>query len=106
CFLYLAAAPPAFSGFFFTTIRPAHRSTLFPYTTLFRSQDHRCGARCVVAGGHRCRRLAAVGPGLRPADRGPRRQDVPAGSAERTDQRAPDLPERGAGPAADRRPAG
>src|SRR5258708_39314712 len=37
-FYYNASVPPLFSFFFFLMIRRPPRSTLFPYTTLFRSQ--------------------------------------------------------------------
>src|SRR2546422_10341262 len=46
--------------FFFLMIRRPPRSTLFPYTTLFRSSAVRPAAR----------RLPAAGPGFRPAPRG------------------------------------
>src|SRR5262249_60086213 len=42
-------SPPRFLTFFFLMIRPPPRSTLFPYTTLFRS--HACGA-AVDGDGH------------------------------------------------------
>src|SRR5256885_12257427 len=35
--------PLSFHSFFFLMIRRPPRSTLFPYTTLFRSRHHRCG---------------------------------------------------------------
>src|SRR5215813_15281115 len=35
-----------FSFFFFLMIRRPPRSTLFPYTTLFRSKDRRAAKRC------------------------------------------------------------
>src|SRR5882762_10712039 len=35
--------------FFFLMIRRPPRSTLFPYTTLFRSRDHPCAGRAAAA---------------------------------------------------------
>src|SRR5438552_16245535 len=35
--IYFISSPHLYSFFFFLTIRPPPRSTLFPYTTLFRS---------------------------------------------------------------------
>src|SRR5215510_16149594 len=46
CFLTESCSPLIFSFFFFLMIRRPPRSTLFPYTTLFRSGDrsrHRAG---------------------------------------------------------------
>src|SRR2546428_3644419 len=40
-----------FSFFFFLMIRRPPRSTLFPYTTLFRSHAGRAGPRCQRRGG-------------------------------------------------------
>src|SRR2546429_9259005 len=37
--------PSVLFFFFFVRIRPPPRSTLFPYTTLFRSTDRGCGGR-------------------------------------------------------------
>src|SRR5207244_11547239 len=52
----LSLCPPH-SSFFFLMIRRPPRSTLFPYTTLFRSVERRLGAphgsRSPVAGSHR-----------------------------------------------------
>src|SRR5438045_6173575 len=53
--------------FFFTMLRPPPRSTLFPYTTLFRSRHHQGDARPRQREGHRCRR--AAGRNVRPAAR-------------------------------------
>src|SRR5256885_11244447 len=47
--------------FFFLMIRRPPRSTLFPYTTLFRSRAGRHGAR--HAAGNRAGRAAALGRG-------------------------------------------
>src|SRR2546422_8766250 len=38
-FPFCIASPPPFLSFFFLMIRRPPRSTLFPYTTLFRSRD-------------------------------------------------------------------
>src|SRR6266481_6779354 len=43
----VVGTPPPFYFFFFLMIRRPPRSTLFPYTTLFRSA-------CLAASGHRC----------------------------------------------------
>src|SRR5947207_10608274 len=44
---------------FFLMIRPPPRSTLFPYTTLFRSCRPRCGAPCCAGTSTAARRLVA-----------------------------------------------
>src|SRR5437762_4305628 len=40
------------SSFFFLMVRRPPRSTLFPYTTLFRSKHHHLVARITVGSGH------------------------------------------------------
>src|SRR2546422_2118467 len=50
---------PLYFFFFFLMIRRPPRSTLFPYTTLFRSQG--VGVRQVERGAHRLLQLAPVG---------------------------------------------
>src|SRR5947199_10492442 len=42
CFLYIIHFLLLFYFFFFLIIRRPPRSTLFPYTTLFRSEDRHC----------------------------------------------------------------
>src|SRR5262249_60635571 len=60
-FLHFRSLPPLF--FFFLMIRPPPRSTLFPYTTLFRSSRPsfaiHAAASCAWS---RCRRPASTGP--------------------------------------------
>src|SRR5256886_2321150 len=84
------------SLFFFLMIRRPPRSTLFPYTTLFRSHERRHGPRAVAAGEHpeveqhypapelrKPQRLGAVEPagvgqfGCRRAARAGRRRGAP-----------------------------
>src|SRR5258705_10289735 len=74
--------------FFFLMIRRPPRSTLFPYTTLFRSQQQGCGVR--VLGGRRQpreerqpqhRRRAQGGKAARP-------QDLRRGGARRRDRKS------------------
>src|SRR3989442_7638031 len=49
-FIRVTAADPSLSFFFFLMIRRPPRSTLFPYTTLFRSPDQTGGdGRCIRA---------------------------------------------------------
>src|SRR3712207_8154160 len=68
-------------------IRRPPRSTLFPYTTLFRSPGHVRGAAPVLPGDGRLRRRRAVRePGDDPDRAGPRR----AGAAPAGPVRAPD----------------
>src|SRR5438445_12156649 len=55
-FLYISQLYPSF---FFLMIRRPPRSTLFPYTTLFRSPEER--SACLCGGWEQCRTLAAVG---------------------------------------------
>src|SRR2546422_461233 len=45
CFLFSVSHPSSFFFFFFLMIRRPPRSTLFPYTTLFRS-DHPAWRQC------------------------------------------------------------
>src|SRR5947208_12558225 len=63
CFLFSFFLAPIFLFFFFLMIRRPPRSTLFPYTTLFRS---RARARRV---GARRRRLRSLGRGVAPVAR-------------------------------------
>src|SRR5437870_8261798 len=64
---------PIFSSclFFFSMLRRPPRSTLFPYTTLFRSvgDGERVRARVVVGGGRRRRSEVDRGPQIRHDDR-------------------------------------
>src|SRR5262249_60805889 len=48
CYAHLLSLPPhlLFFTFFFLMIRRPPRSTLFPYTTLFRSLDRSSGRTC------------------------------------------------------------
>src|SRR5258705_8100565 len=93
-FLYSLPSPSSlFFFFFFLMIRRPPRSTLFPYTTLFRS----CGHRTRLGG-----RLGRLGPLLR------RRRDqwraAPAGHQPRAVEQQHLLPRlRGAEPPADRK---
>src|SRR5437870_9398005 len=57
----------SFYFFFFLMIRRPPRSTLFPYTTLFRSRGRRRDERC----GRRRRRRRQRGPRLHPRSAGP-----------------------------------
>src|SRR5215211_9253492 len=65
--------------FFFLMTRRPPRSTLFPYTTLFRSRP-RCGAR---AGG------AAAAPGGRPRPRARRAGDRPRSEEHTSELQSP-----------------
>src|SRR5204862_7007469 len=58
---FISSSPSRFSFFFFAMIRPPPRSTLFPYTTLFRS---------VVFGAHRRRPRPAARHQAHPAPEG------------------------------------
>src|SRR3712207_8847549 len=72
--------------FFFLMIRRPPRSTLFPYTTLFRSDPGR-GA------GPTAPRL--LGPGVRRADaKGPQGVGVAAGAGERSEEHTSELQSR------------
>src|SRR5947208_6111412 len=62
------------TSFFFFMIRRPPRSTLFPYTTLFRSGDLRAQARMLAGGDQVVDRRVAPGPERRD-DRRPDRQD-------------------------------
>src|SRR3712207_7853314 len=50
--------------FFFLMIRRPPRSTLFPYTTLFRSRERGGGKGAVRSAAHRADRLSALRAGL------------------------------------------
>src|SRR2546429_5486526 len=54
--------PLFFLFFFFLMIRRPPRSTLFPYTTLFRSQDAGAAELCAHKAAFRAPLLAAVSP--------------------------------------------
>src|SRR6266511_5212285 len=54
--------------FFFLMIRRPPRSTLFPYTTLFRSSDGRCTGAAIVAGDRYVVRLRLCHTGCDRAD--------------------------------------
>src|SRR2546430_2013259 len=60
---FLESAPRLCSSFFFLMIRRPPRSTLFPYTTLFRSQAEKAAIHA-AAGGEFCEhgRQVAAGP--------------------------------------------
>src|SRR5439155_24483225 len=66
----VVAAPPfaAIAYLFFLIMRPPPRSTLFPYTTLFRSA-RRCGAAARRAPGTRARRRRGRGSAPRGSGR-------------------------------------
>src|SRR5438093_11272324 len=73
-FLLSITALIPFISFFFLMIRRPPRSTLFPYTTLFRSNDHAgnwgCPLACQIDTPHEARRRAsraqrATGPSPR-----------------------------------------
>src|SRR2546430_14807293 len=81
-----------FFFFFFLMIRRPPRSTLFPYTTLFRSRVRRRGDRAVSHGAHVLRGRPHHGHAR--DDRGPRR----AGAPHRARQAAPDAACRLRGP--------
>src|SRR5439155_20272499 len=92
--------PPSLSPisvFFFLMIRPPPRSTLFPYTTLFRSHRHRHGG--VVASQHgqvgfHARILRPTLPALLPHRLG--REPVPGEVAgERSEEHTSELQSRG-----------
>src|SRR3712207_8419085 len=68
--------------FFFLMIRRPPRSTLFPYTTLFRS----CGADAPVAAAGACRSCGGAGAGARPPP-GPTRGTCPGGRGDRKSTR-------------------
>src|SRR2546427_1751460 len=71
-----------FSFFFFLMIRRPPRSTLFPYTTLFRSRSRRAPHRAASGGGSWCRF-----PWVRSA-----RATAPAGgSASRSEEHTSEL---------------
>src|SRR2546427_5339447 len=71
CFLYVLRLPCPFLLFFFLMIRRPPRSTLFPYTTLFRSVFARPSTRICRAIGHvgGCESSSSC-LGRRPAGRG------------------------------------
>src|SRR5438045_7776782 len=52
--------PPLFSFFFFLLLRPPPRSTLFPYTTLFRSPASRTPAGRNRSAHHRAKALCRM----------------------------------------------
>src|SRR2546430_6660507 len=58
-----------FFFFFFLMIRRPPRSTLFPYTTLFRSRDDEVDAGVVAAGPHAARDVVAGADGDRKSTR-------------------------------------
>src|SRR5207249_10441054 len=70
-----------FRTFFFITIRPPPRSTLFPYTTLFRSEDRRPGGR--ARGHHRARELWPLSRRDRSDGRRPHDDRAVAGAARK-----------------------
>src|SRR4051812_50025369 len=66
--MFSSIQPPLFSFFFFLMIRRPPRSTLFPYTTLFRSALR--GAADILAGHHALRTLKAQHQPCEDAERG------------------------------------
>src|SRR2546429_7355655 len=73
----------SFTFFFFLMIRRPPRSTLFPYTTLFRSLDGALDR--ITLDGLRQRELAAAGQALEPdqdVGRPQRQQHIVAGQAD------------------------
>src|SRR3712207_7893515 len=75
---------PIFFVFFFLMIRRPPRSTLFPYTTLFRSRRDRRRAHRVPAGGGPARpRLLGVARGAAGRDRRAPRRSGPGVQGDR-----------------------
>src|SRR5262249_11757081 len=60
-FFSLPPSPCPSLSFFFLMIRPPPRSTLFPYTTLFRSTPRCTARRCSLLPGRRAASLAPPG---------------------------------------------
>src|SRR5438445_7742543 len=59
CRLYVSRMSTSIPSFIISTTRPPPRSTLFPYTTLFRSQRIHWGRSEGIGGRNRWRRLSS-----------------------------------------------
>src|SRR3712207_9065936 len=73
--------------FFFLMIRRPPRSTLFPYTTLFRSQARSEAERMVAQAKQHCQRMVAEATAVADQQRKTAEQDV-AGLHERGDRKS------------------
>src|SRR3712207_9097741 len=69
CFLVASSSLVSYRFFFFLMIRRPPRSTLFPYTTLFRSRGSGLSLRRVEAAGQRAHAAARGGGPDRAQDR-------------------------------------
>src|SRR3989442_8986772 len=77
-------------------IRRPPRSTLFPYTTLFRSNTTACSDAAIVAEPDRCRRTArpAWEPVCSPPDSGPRPEGSRRAPRQRSEEHTSELQSR------------
>src|SRR3712207_8217276 len=82
--------------FFFLMIRRPPRSTLFPYTTLFRSPSASAGSGsgCPSAGGCTARQLGAAPQGSRPDAASGQRQARPESRRGRSEEHTSELQSR------------